>query len=163
MYYLNLYFIGAFLGFLYGSFLKNTFFPEINNGILYGPWIPVYGIGVVVTSYISNKSFKLKVNKILRILIFLSLTFVILTLIEEIGGLLIKIFFHKTFWNYRKFRFNLGPYISLVTSFLWCLLSSIFVFYLKPLLELFIKKIPKYFTFGISCLFLVDLFITFLV
>lgn len=160
MYYLNLYFIGAFIGYIYETILKNSLFSNINNGILYGPWIPVYGIGSVVSSYISNKVFKLKINRVVKVLITFALIFIILTFIEEMGGLFIHYFFHKKFWNYKKLLFNIGPYISLETSILWCMLSFLFIFYLKPLLDLFIKKIPKVLTIGISLLHIIDLIFT---
>ena len=163
MYYLNLYFIGSFIGYLYETIIKNTIFPSINNGLLYGPWIPIYGFGSVISSFISNKFFKIKASKILKILIVFSLLFVILTIIEEVGGLFIYYFFHKKFWNYNKLLFNIGPYISLETSTLWCVLSFIFIFYLKPFLDLFIKKIPKGLTIGILLLHLFDLLITLLI
>lgn len=163
MYYLNLYFIGSFIGYLYETILKYTISPSINNGLLHGPWIPVYGFGVVFSSYLSNKVFSIKKGKIIRMLLTFSLIFVIVTITEEIGGLFIQILFHRKFWNYKRFIFNIGPYISLETSLLWCLLSFIFIFYLKPFLELFIKKIPKFLSFGIGIFQLIDLSFTLLV
>lgn len=163
MYYLNLYFIGAFIGYIYESILKYTISPNINNGLLHGPWIPVYGIGIVISSYISNKIFNIKKGKFFRMLITFSLIFFIVTITEEIGGLFIQFFLHKKFWNYERFIFNIGPYISLETSLLWSILSFIFIFYMKPFFELFIKKIPKFLTFGICILQFIDLSFTLLV
>ena len=163
MYYFNLYFIGAFIGYLYETILKSTFFPNINNGLLHGPWIPVYGLGVTISSYVSNKVFAIKKSKITKMLITFSLIFIIVTITEELGGLFIQVLFHKKFWNYKRFIFNIGPYISIETSLLWCLLSFIFIFYLKPFCELFIKKIPKFITFGMLLLQLIDISFTLLV
>lgn len=163
MYYLNLYFIGAFIGYLYESILKYTISPNINNGLLHGPWIPVYGFGTVISSYVSNKVFKIKKGKFIRMLITFTLIFIIVTLTEETGGLFIQFFFHKKFWNYKRFLFNIGPYISLETSLLWSILSFIFIFYLKPFFELYIKKIPKFLTFGMCVFQLIDLSFTLLV
>jgi len=160
MYYFNLYFIGAFLGYLYETILKYTFFPNINNGILNGPWIPVYGIGVVFCSYISDKVFNFKIGKIPRLLLAFSLIFIIVTITEELSGLFIQILFHKKFWNYKRFIFNIGPYISIETSLLWSILSFVFVFYLKPAFDLVIKKIPKVLTIGIIFLHIIDFSIT---
>ena len=42
-YYFNLFLINSFLGFLFETSLKTFFFPDMHNGILFGPWIPVYG------------------------------------------------------------------------------------------------------------------------
>ena len=163
MYYFNLYFIGAFIGYLYETILKCTLFPNINNGLLKGPWIPVYGLGISISSFISNKVFSIKKSKITKLLISFLLIFTIVTVTEEIGGLFIQLIFHKEFWNYKRFTFNIGPYISLETSLLWSILSFIFIFYIKPFIELFIKKIPKFITIGMILLQLVDLSFTLLI
>lgn len=163
MYYFNLYFIGAFIGFLFETMLKNFFFHSMNNGILYGPWIPVYGFGTVITSAIANKVFKLKLKKWKKVLLTFVTVVVLVTILEECGGLLIEYVFHKKFWNYKKMLFNFGPYICLEMSLLWGILSLLFACYLKPFLDLFIKKIPKVITYGMLILQGVDAVFTWLV
>lgn len=152
MYYVNLYFIGAFIGYIFETTLKTFFFHSMNNGILYGPWIPVYGFGTAITSAISNKVFRLKIKKWKKIVLTFIIVVILVTILEECGGLLIEFIFHKKFWNYKKMLLNFGPYICLEMSLLWGILSILFACYLKPFLDLFIKKIPKVITFGMLIL-----------
>ena len=48
LYYINSFLIYSIIGFLLETTLKTFFIKGMNNGILYGPWIPVYGIGSVL-------------------------------------------------------------------------------------------------------------------
>lgn len=50
-YYFNMFFINSFLGFLLETSLKYFVFHGVNNGILFGPWIPVYGFGAVIITF----------------------------------------------------------------------------------------------------------------
>ena len=112
-YYINLFFINSFLGFLLETGLKTFFFPGMNNGILFGPWIPVYGFGAVVIAMVSKFIFhRFQISKLWKtVLVFISVFF-LLSLLEWLGGVLIEKIFHKVFWDYRDQKFNFGPYIS---------------------------------------------------
>ena len=50
--------------------IKLLFCPSMNNGILYGPWIPIYGFGccliIVIMRFVFNR---IKVNRFLKILL----------------------------------------------------------------------------------------------
>ena len=124
--------------------MKTFFNPGMNNGILYGPWIPVYGFGITLSSFVTNKIFKSrKFNNPSKIIISFLILFTTITIVEELGGLLIEAVFNKTFWSYKSKKFNIGPYISLEMSLLWSFLSLLFVWELKPLLDIYIKKIDN--------------------
>ena len=70
------------------------------GGILYGPWTPIYGVGSVVVLYIYNKYIaKLKTHKILKFLCIFLTGFILLSIIEYIGGVLLKILFDETLLN----------------------------------------------------------------
>ena len=47
-YYINSFLIYSMIGFLVETSLKFFVFKGMNNGILYGPWIPVYGFGCIL-------------------------------------------------------------------------------------------------------------------
>ena len=162
MYYLNMYFIGSFLGYLIETFLKTLVFHSMNNGILYGPWIPLYGIGIVISILVTKKIFKMKIKNILKFIISFIIIFIIITIIEETSGLLIEYFFHTYFWKYDKLFLNIGHYISIEMSIIWGIVSLLFICYLKPILDLFIKKIPKILTLGILLLHILDIITTWL-
>lgn len=163
MYYMNMYFIGCFLGYILETCMKTFFVPTMNNGILYGPWIPVYGFGIVLASFVTNKVYRSNMKIIPKLIISFLTLFITITVVEELGGLLIEAVFHKKFWSYENKRFNFGPYISLEMSLLWGVLSLLFVWELKPLIDIYIKKIPKILTLILLGIQLIDAIFTWLV
>ncbi|HIR49274.1 MAG TPA: putative ABC transporter permease [Candidatus Faecimonas gallistercoris] len=161
MYYLNLFFINSMIGYLLETGLKTFFFPNMNNGILFGPWIPVYGFGVVIVAYVSKIIFhRLNISKLWKTVLLFFTVFILLSLLEWLGGVIIEKLFHKEFWSYRDQKYNLGPYISLGMSMLWGGASLLLVYVVLPLEEKFIKKIPRGFTFLALILFVVDCAVT---
>lgn len=159
MYLLNYFLIYSILGYLLEgtyTFIKNHHF---SSGILNGPWTPIYGIGAILIILISNKIFKINANKITKIIITIILLTLTLTFLEWISGILLETFFHKTIWNYTKYKYNIGKYISLEMSVIWMIGTLIFI-YIKPLIDKIEKQISLKLTIFISILFIIDLIIT---
>ena len=98
----------------------------------------------------------------LYILITYIISMILLSLIELLGGNLIKIFFNQELWNYEKHKFNIGPYISLEMANIWGISSITVIYVLKPLLDKIIYKIPKIITYSLTLLFLIDIITTIL-
>ena len=163
MYYLNTFLLYSILGFLLEtvrSFLVNS---KFTSGILYGPWTPIYGIGIVIVILISNYLFAhLHLSRWVETFITFVIITLILTLLEWIGGILIEKIFHTVFWDYSKETFSIGKYISLSKSLMWGVGSIIFIYVLKPLLEGVIKHIPIPVTIILTLLMLSDFILTFL-
>lgn len=162
MYYLNTFLLYSILGFLLEtirSFLVNS---KFTSGILYGPWTPIYGIGIVIVILISNYLFAhLHLSRWVETFITFVIITLILTLLEWIGGILIEKIFHTVFWDYSKEAFSIGKYISLSKSLMWGVGSIIFIYVLKPLLEGVIKHIPIPVTIILTLLMLSDFILTF--
>lgn len=158
MYYINYFFIFAIIGHLIETLGTKGF----NSGILYGWWTPVYGFGVIIILLIGKliNKFNFSNKKILKIFITYLLCTIILTLIELLGGYLIKWIWHTEIWNYENHKFNIGHYISLEISNIWGI-AGIFVLYvLKPLFDKIINKIPKCLTYTLITLFTIDSILT---
>lgn len=160
-----MYYINNFLLFsLFGHLLESTIYiitnQNGNSGILYGPWTPVYGFGVVLIIIIYNYIKEKNIKNIYKVLSIFLLSMILLTTIEYIGGNLIEYFFHKKFWSYEDLKFNIGPYIALEIAFIWGICSIIYIFLVKPITDKIIKKIPKYITITIMVFFIIDLTIT---
>lgn len=162
MYYLNTFLLYSILGFLLEtvrSFLVNS---KFTSGILYGPWTPIYGIGIVIVILISNYLFvHLHLSRWAETFITFVIITLILTLLEWIGGILIEKIFHTVFWDYSKEAFSIGKYISLSKSLMWGVGSILFIYVLKPLLEGVIKHIPIPVTIILTLLMLSDFILTF--
>lgn len=156
MYYLNYFFLYSIIGHIIETILG------YNSGILYGYWTPVYGIGVVIILFLFNK-FKEKNLSNLKIAFLLFIfSFLFLTIIEWIGGILIEKIFNKVFWNYSKLSLNIGKYIAIEISLIWSIGSLIITFVLKKYTDIIINKIPKFITLILSILFIIDLICTIL-
>ena len=162
MYYLNTFLIYSILGFLLEtirSFFVNS---KFTSGIMYGPWTPIYGLGIVLVILISNYLFShLHLSRWVETFITFIIITIVLTLLEWLGGVLIEKIFHVVFWDYSKEAFSIGKYISLSKSLIWGVGSIIFIYVLKPLLEGVIKRVPVPVTVILTLLMLSDLILTF--
>lgn len=158
MYYINYFFIFSIIG----HFIETFFVANFTSGILYGWWTPVYGFGVIlillISKYINRLNLKGKI--IFKILITYLISMIILSLIELLGGYLIKIIFNQELWNYEKHRFNIGPYISLEMTNTWGIASILVIYVLKPILDKIVLKIPKLITYSLIILFITDIILT---
>ena len=137
MYYLNNFLFFSILGHIFESILFLVLDNNGYSGIFFGPWTPVYGLGIIIIIYA-----------------------IFLSLIEYIGGISIEIFFHKIFWNYSNHKFNLGYYVSLEMALLWGLVSCIYLFVFKKIIDIFIKKIPVFISIPVFIIFISDFVVT---
>lgn len=160
MYFINYFFIFSIIG----HFIETFFVSNFESGILFGWWTPVYGFGAILILLIGKiiNKFNLKGKTIFKILITYVSSMIILSLIELLGGYLIKFIFNQELWNYEHHRFNIGSYISLEMANMWGI-ASIFVLYvLKPIIDKLEKYIPKWLTFILIVLFIIDVGCTYL-
>lgn len=105
----------------------------INPGLLKGPCLPIYGVGVVsLTAYI----FLLLLIKdhfhstlLFNIVVVLGIG-ILMTLIELIGGLIFVEKMNIRLWDYSDRKFNYKGLICLEFSLIWTFLGGIFYFFL---------------------------------
>lgn len=156
MYYLNLFLVYSILGFVFENTLVRLMTENYESGILFGPWTPVYGLGVLAIVLIYNWLKRHIKKEYLRSLFLFFLSAVILSVLELIGGELIENIFNKVFWNYENFKYNIGKYISLETAAIWGIFSLFIIYLIKKPLDLIINKIPRWLTFTLLSLFIID-------
>lgn len=156
MYYLNYFFIMSILGHIIEIFI----YQDGKSGILFLPWTPVYGFGTIIILFIYkfiNKYCKNKFLKIFYIFLFSSIS---LTIIEFISGYFIQYLFNITFWDYSNLKFHIGKYISLEMAIIWGFASIFLIYYIKPLLDKIISKIPKFLTYSLLIIIIIDFIYT---
>lgn len=164
MYLLNCFFIYSVLGFIVEGIFTLITSNHFSSGILYGPWTPIYGIGAILTIIISNKIFKkMHKNKLIETLVTFIILTLVLTFIELLGGILIENIFNETLWNYKNYKYNIGKYISLEMSLIWGITSIFIIYFVKPIIDKIVIKIPKIMTITLSALFVIDLILTTLI
>lgn len=148
----------SIIGFLFEHLIYFLLGHEGDSGILYGPWTPVYGIGIIIIILVSDFIFKnLHSTKLLQTLVILVTVVVLLTAIELLGGILIEKIFKITFWDYSHLKFHIGKYIALEISLAWGLLSLLIVYIVKPLLDKIITKIPLWISVIFIIFFIIDI------
>ena len=140
--------IGYIFERLVGIIMQNNF----DSGILYGPYTPIYGFGILIIIYGSDYIFKyLHLKRYQENLVVFGLLFFTITILELVGGILIEKIFGTIFWSYENLKFNYGHYIAIEVSLLWSV-GGLIIYYFKNYLLKFVEKIPNiiYYLFMIA-------------
>ena len=160
MYYVNIFFIFSFIGFLFENVLNIFTNDNFNSGVLYGPWTFIYGIGVLLMVIVYKFLQQFHLKKWKEVVLFYIIITIVMTLVEFSGGMLIETIFHRTYWDYTNMRFNYGKYICLEVSLAWGLLSTFITYLVLPFINKIEKKIPWFVSVGLIILFIVDIIFT---
>ena len=163
-YYLNNFLFFAILGFIYENILQLILTGDFTSNPFYGPWMPIYGFGVIIMIFLTRLVFnRVKLNRPLKIIILFLTVTILLTILELVGGYLTEFIFHKSFWDYTDMKYNFGKYISLEVSLVWGTACLIFLYVVKPLTDKFIKKIPKFISIILLILIIIDFIFSFFI
>lgn len=150
-YLLLIFFTGCFVGWLYEEiFYWITESALRNRGILYGPWLPIYGIGALGI-------YAMKPLKKHPAVLFL-LCAVITGVVEYIIGWIGINRFGMRLWDYRGLFLNINGIICFRSVISFAVLGLIFHYLIEPNTERAVKRINKS-TVRAVCLVLLVLFI----
>lgn len=130
--YLILFAIGGMCGWILELFFRRIVHKKwINPGFLNGPFIPLYGFGVVILYFISDLSIAWYYKAILFL--------VLLTLIEYIAGIIFIKGMHIKLWDYSSRWGNIQGIICPLFSIIWAVIGVAFLFILyQPFKNIFI-------------------------
>lgn len=158
----TLFVIGSLVGWFIELFFRRFVSQKkwMNPGFLTGPYLPIYGFGVVVLYGVSNIPLGINIvawDVIVRILII----GVGMTLIEFIAGLIFIKGFGIKLWDYSNRKGNIMGIICPIFSLAWLVVGSLYYFLLNPLLVEGITWISEnliytYFVGGVMGMMLVD-------
>ena len=158
----TLFVIGSLVGWLIELFFRRFVSQKkwMNPGFLTGPYLPIYGFGVVVLYGVSNIPLGINIvawDVVVRILII----GVGMTLIEFIAGLIFIKGFGIKLWDYSNRKGNIMGIICPIFSLAWLVVGSLYYFLLNPLLVEGITWISEnliytYFVGGVMGMMLVD-------
>ena len=163
-YYINNFYIFGFIGYIFELLQSLIFRHKFINNILFEPIKPIYGIGIVIIIIIEREIFNnLKISKKLKLFLVFITSFIILTLLEYLTGIILEKTIHKSLWDYRHFIFNIGRYISIEVSTLWGLISVLFVGIIQKKTDKFIKKIPVWFSNIMLIITITDILLTLII
>ena len=128
--------IGSIAGFIFEVtvvfFQKGHF--ELRQGLIYGPFIPVYGIGAMCYYIVLSKT-KIK-NKIQIFLI----TMILVGITEYLCSLIQEKAFGTISWDYSYLPFNINGRTSLLHCIYWGIGGVLYITYIDPFLNKMIDK-----------------------
>ena len=130
-------------------------FKLVNPGVLYGPWVPIYGVGYLFCLMLVDK----KKSKIYNFFKFA----IIGTIIELITSFILSGIFGVTVWDYSRYPLNFVGRIALHTSLMFGFAGYIFIYKLEPLfskLYTHLGESGRRITICLMCLFILDLILT---
>lgn len=103
----------------------------MNPGFLTGPYLPIYGFGVVFLYGISNIPLGINVNW-LNILVRIIIIAVGITAIEFIAGLIFIKGLKINLWGYTDRKGNIMGVICPLFSIIWLVVGSLYYFFVNP-------------------------------
>lgn len=128
--------IGSIAGFIFEVivvfFQKGHF--ELRQGLIYGPFIPVYGIGAMCY-YIALSNIKIK-NKVQIFLI----TMILGGITEYLCSFIQEKAFGTISWDYSYLPFNINGRTSLLHCIYWGIGGVLYITYINPFLNKMIDK-----------------------
>ena len=131
----TLFFIGSIFGWclelLFRRFVSQK--KWMNPGFLTGPYLPIYGSGVVVLYGISNVPLGIT-NHAADIIVRILIIGVGMTVIEFIAGLIFIKGMGIKLWDYSDRKGNIMGIICPIFSLAWLAVGSLYYFFLNPVL-----------------------------
>ena len=134
-YFIALFAIYCFIGWcmevIYRSVVQRKF---VNAGFLFGPFIPIYGLGAFLT--LALQEMMGSQPAYVQFIVF----GLAITALEYGVGFFSEKIFHMQLWDYSENRLNLHGRVCLQFSLLWTVLAFGFVVFIHPLIfkELFV-------------------------
>ena len=134
-----LFFFGCLFGYIfeclfyvlkYGNFVNK-------QGLILGPFKPIYGLGVLFISLIFSKVKKPHIWKIFLYGLLFG------TVFEYSVSFLLEKIWNIYIWDYSNFRFNINGRIYLPYCIGWGLISLVWYYYLYPLFNKFYNYLKK--------------------
>ena len=131
----TLFVIGSLFGWIIELFFRRFVSQKkwMNPGFLTGPYLPIYGFGVLVLYGISNLSFGIN-NEFIDVIVHIAIIGVGMTLIEFIAGLIFIKGLNIKLWDYTNQKGNIMGIICPSFSLIWLVVGSLYYFLLNPIL-----------------------------
>ena len=131
----TLFVIGSLLGWIIELFFRRFVSQKkwVNPGFLTGPYLPIYGFGVVVLYAVSNIPLGIEIKAVDIIVRIIIIGFG-MTFIEFIAGLIFIKGLKIKLWDYSDRKGNIMGIICPIFSLVWLVVGSLYYFLLNPVL-----------------------------
>ena len=129
----TLFVVGSLLGWVIELFYRRFVSQKkwMNPGFLTGPYLPIYGSGVVVLYGISNIPLTTG-NQVVDIIIKILIIGVGMTVVEFIAGLIFIKGMKVKLWDYSNCKGNIMGIICPLYSLIWIVVGSLYFFLVNP-------------------------------
>ena len=131
----TLFVIGSLIGWIIELFFRRFVSQKkwMNPGFLTGPYLPIYGFGVLVLYGVSNLPLGIE-NKVVDIIVHVLIIGVGMTLIEFVAGLIFIKWLKIKLWDYSDRKGNIMGVICPSFSLIWLAVGSLYYFLINPFL-----------------------------
>ena len=131
----TLFVIGSLIGWIIELFFRRFVSQKkwMNPGFLTGPYLPIYGFGVLVLYAVSNIPLGIT-NQIVDIIVRILIIGVGMTVVEFIAGLIFIKGLKVKLWDYSDRKGNIMGIICPSFSLIWLVVGSLYYFLLNPFL-----------------------------
>ena len=131
----TLFVIGSLLGWVIELFFRRFVSQKkwMNPGFLIGPYLPIYGFGVIVLYGVSNIPLGITIQA-WDIVARIAIIGVGMTLIEFVAGLIFIKGLKIKLWDYSNRKGNIMGIICPSFSLIWLVVGSLYYFLLNPVL-----------------------------
>lgn len=126
----------------------------INPGFLVGPYLPLYGIGLLFLFGVCMFDYSFIENKVLRDLFVILLITVLMTVIEYITGLIFIKGMKVKLWDYSDRKFNIQGIICPLFTLFWGVIGAVYYFFIHAS----IVNMVQWFTANIIYSFFIGMF-----
>ncbi len=152
--------IASIIGYIYEMIvvLVQKGFFECRQGLIYGPFIPVYGIGAIVYYLFFNK---IKTRNKLKIFL---LSMILGGITEYLCSFVQEMVFGTISWDYTYLPFNINGRTSLLHCTYWGIAGIMYIMWIEPLIDklskISDKKITKLVTIIVAIFMLLNIIIS---
>lgn len=152
--YILIFVIGSIAGWIFETIIYLFRYHQFCSVqcVLYGPFIPVYGIGAILFMFIYYKIKNLKVFFLIAMFAGAFLEFLYSYCQEKLFG--------TVFWEYNDYFLNIQGRTSIVHAIFWGIIGFLFIRYLLPLIFSITEKISNKVLKNIIVIFIIA-FMTF--
>ncbi len=139
-----IFILGSFIGVIYEEIIgfikyyhihKVWFWPN-RQGVIYGPFNPLYGMGIVLIILVLNRKKKKPIKTFISgALLGGTIEFVVSFLMELVLGV--------ASWDYSKRPLNIMGRTTILYMIFWGIATVILIYFIYPFISNLIEKIPK--------------------
>lgn len=134
-----IFFILSFMGWLWEVvlyiFYEHSF---INRGVLFGPWLPIYGCGTILILIL--------LQRLARHVFLLFFAIMLLAgIIEYSTSWYLETFKGTRWWDYRDFLFNIQGRVCLIGLVIFGIGGCLLIYYLAPWLDKMLLRLSPNF------------------